>query len=164
MNYSKRDVAIGFIIIILVVVGAFYYKKVKTNKLNLIQTPAPVSIVFQEDIENSFKFDIPDDTNTFELKDVSGGLPAGEAGNGRGIATDKEILADIEDPSDNYFYQGWLQKNDELISLGKLQIAKGGWLLEYDKSKLSDAEKIIISLERVFDNKIEKKILEGSFN
>ncbi len=156
MNYSKRDVAIGFIIIILVVVGAFYYKKVKTNKLNLIQTPAPVSIIFQEDIENSFKLDIPDDANTIELKDVSGG-------NGRGIATEKEILADIEDPSDNYFYQGWLQKNDELISLGQLQIAKGGWLLEYDKSKLSDAEKIIISFERVFDNKIEKKILEGSF-
>ena len=86
------------------------------------------------------------------------------SGNGRGIATNKEILVDIEDPATGYFYEGWLEKSGNLISLGKLQIAKGGWLLEYDGSKYPEYKKIIISLERVLDNKIEKRILEGSFN
>ncbi len=155
MNYSKRDVIIGFIIIALIILGAFLYKRSKSPQTNLISTPTPIT--FQQDIEESFKYNIPDDVISIELKDIS-------AGNGRGIATDKEILADIEDPSINYFYQAWLQKGDNLVSLGKLQVAKGGWLLEYDKSALNAAEKIIISLENKLDNKIEKRILEGSFN
>lgn len=155
MNYSKRDVIIGFTIIALIIIGAFLYKRSKSPQINLISTPTPIT--FQKDIEESFKYDIPDNINSIELKDVSGG-------NGRGIATDKEVLADIDDPISNNFYQGWLEKEGNFISLGKLKIVKGGWLLEYNKSKLQDASKIIISLESVFDNTVEKKILEGTFN
>lgn len=162
MNYSKRDIIIGFVIIGLVILGAFLYKKIRAPKITV--TPKPVSIEFQKDIEDNFKFTIPANTSSIELKDVSGSLPAGQAGNGRGLATDKEILADIEDPTTGYFYEGWLEKGDQLVSLGKLQIAKGGWLLEYNKSKLNGATKIIVSLEKVNDNKIETRILEGSFN
>lgn len=156
MNYSKRDVVIGFIIIILIVVGAFYYRKTLRDKKISNTLPTPISISFKKELENKFKFDIPDNTNSIELKDVSDG-------NGRGIATDTEVLADIEDPATNYFYQAWLQKGDSIVSLGKLEIAKGGWLLEYNRSKLNDAEKIVISLEKIFDNKLEKRVLEGSF-
>jgi len=155
MNYSKKDVLIGFIIIAIIIGGALYYKKLRNPKTLSLPTPTPIT--FQKDIEESFKYDIPDNIGSIELKDVSGG-------NGRGIATAKEVLADIDDPMSNYFYQGWLEKEGNLISLGKLEVVKGGWLLEYNKSKLEDADKIIISLERVLDNKIEKRILEGTFN
>lgn len=155
MNYSKKDVVIGFVIILIIIVGAFYYKKINNPKV--LPLPTPVEISYQEDLESSFKYDIPDGVDSIELKDISGG-------NGRGIATNKEILVDIEDPAVGYFYEGWLEKSDNLISLGKLKIAKGGWLLEYDGSKYLEYEKIIISLEKVFNNKIEKRILEGSFN
>lgn len=161
MNYNRKDIVTGFIIVAVVVFGVLLFKKLKTPKT--LPSPTPQTISFKKELEDNFKFNIPDDVNTIELKDVSGGLPAGKAGNGRGIATPTEILADIEDPTIGYFYQGWLENNDRLISLGKLRTAKGGWLLEYDASKYPESKKIIVSLEKTFDSSIEKRILEGSF-
>lgn len=155
MNYSKKDIIIGFVIIGLIILGAFYYKKIRTPKLT--STPTPLSISFQDELEDSFKYNIPDDVSSIELIDISGG-------DGRGVATDKEVLIDIKDPASNSFYQAWLVNGDEAVSLGKLQMAKGGWLLTYDRSKYPEYKKLIISLESIFDNKIETKILEGSFN
>ena len=155
MNYSKKDIIIGFIIIAVVVSSAFLYRKLKNPKISLAPTPASIS--FQKDLEDSFKYDIPDDAGSIELKDVSGE-------NGRGIATKNEVLADIEDPATGYFYQAWTEENGNFVSLGKLQMVKGGWLLDYSNLKLDNAEKIVISLEKDYDAKMEKKILEGSFN
>ncbi len=154
MKYTRRDVIIGFVIIAIIIAGALAIRKNRQAKLALNATPAPVS--FQNELEDSFKYDIPDDTTTVELKDVAGG-------NSRGIATEKEILVDANDPQNGYFYQGWLQKGDTLVSVGKLQVAKGGWLLKFDKTMLPDAEKVVVSLETVNDSKLEAKILEGSF-
>lgn len=161
MNYSKRDVITGFIIIVLIILGIFYFTKIKDKKITnpfakATPTSSPVQISFKKELENSFKYTIPEDRNSIELKDVNGG-------NSRGIATEKEILIDVDDPQTGYFYQGWLVKDDKVVSLGKLQTVKGGWLLEYDKSKNADYSKIVISLEKTLDNKIETKILEGSF-
>jgi hypothetical protein len=155
MNYSRRDILIGFVIIALIIIGVVFYKRNKVAKTNL--TPTPAQITFEKELEDSFKYDIPDNASSIELKDISGG-------NGRGIATEKEILADIEDPASGYFYQGWLENNGVFISLGRLQMAKGGWLLEYDKSKYEEYKKLIISLEKINNSTIEKRILEGTFN
>lgn len=155
MNTSRKDIIIGFVIIALLVILFLFFKKTKEPKVD--STPKPVEIAFKEELEDSFKYNIPDDSNAIELKDVSGG-------NSRGIATEKEILLDIDDPQVGSFYQGWLQKGDSFVPLGRLQIAKGGWLLEYDKTQFQDYKNIIVSLESRDDSKIEKKILEGSFN
>lgn len=156
MNYSRRDVLIGFAVIALIVIGVIVYRQNKANKA--IQSPTPVPINFENELEDSFKYDIPDNVNSIELKDVSGG-------NGRGIATEKEILADIEDPALGYYYEAWLQNsNGNLVSIGRLQVGKGGWLLMYDKSKYSDHNNIIVSLEKLNDSSIEKRVLEGTFN
>ncbi|HCR35925.1 hypothetical protein A2130_00165 [Candidatus Woesebacteria bacterium GWC2_33_12] len=156
MNYNRKDILVGLVIVVVVVLGVLLFKKLKTAKV--LSTPVPQEISFKNDIEDSFKFDIPDNVKTTELKDVSGS-------NGRGIATSTEVLADIEDPVTGYFYEAWLQgsNNQDLISLGKLRIAKGGWLLEYEGSKYPEYKKIIISLEKVFDSNLEKRILEGTF-
>lgn len=155
MNFNRKDVVTGLIIIFLIIGGAYLYRYLK-NPRTTTPTPSPVSFEFRKDFEDSFKLDIPDNVNSIELKDVSGG-------DGRGIATENEILVDANNPDENKYYEAWLEKDDKLVSLGKLQMAKGGWLLNYDKSKYSDYKKIIISLEKTNDNKIEKKILEGSF-
>ena len=147
MDFNKKDVVIGFIIIAVAVSGAFLYRKLKNPDTNIVSTPTPVS--FQKDLEDNFKYDIPEGVDSIELKDVSSGLPAGEAGNGRGIATKNEVLADIEDPIKGYFYQVWTEENDNFVSLGKLQMAKGGWLLDYSNLKLDNIQKIIISLEKI---------------
>lgn len=154
MKYSKKDIAIGFVIIILIILGALYYKKSKNKP---VPTATPTTISFLNEIEDSFKYNIPENSNSIELKDVSGG-------DGRGIATEKEILVDIKDPDKLHFYEAWLLDGDKTISLGKLNQVKGGWLLEYDKSKFPNTNTIIVSLESKYDSLLETKILEGTFN
>lgn len=152
MTYSKRDVLIGLIFIILIVVASLVYKKVKTPKP--LEDDSVNNISFLEEIKNDFRYDIPDDIKVAELKDVAGG-------DGRGIVTETEILADLIDPEVG-FYQVWVEKDGEYVSLGKMRVAKGGWMIEYEKINSQFPVKFIVSLEKTFDNKIETKILEGT--
>lgn len=161
MNYSKKDVVTGFVIIFIIIAGVYFYKYLN-NKEAPVSVTSPASFEFKKEFSDSFKIEIPDGVNSVELKDISGG-------DGRGIATETEILVDADDPATNEYYEAWLEKDNKLVSLGKLQMAKGGWLLNYDKSKYEDYKKIIVSLEKITDvysitdNKIETRILEGSF-
>ncbi|WKZ25414.1 MAG: hypothetical protein QY322_03445 [bacterium] len=154
MEYKKKDVVIGFIIILLILFGLYTYRKIKTPKP--LNTDTNNGISFIEELKDSFNYEIADDVKTIRLEDVSGG-------DGRGIATENEILADLSDPETGYYYQVWLEKNGEYISLGKMGIVKGGWLSKYDKSSYEGYNNVVVSLEKVVDNKIETKILEGSF-
>ncbi len=155
MNYSKKDIITGFVIILIIVLGFYLYQNskkqtIKTNK------NTPVSVEYKKDFEDKFKLNMIDDSNTIELVDLTGG-------NSRGIASENEILVDADNPKDNYYYEAWLVDDNKTSSLGKLEMVKGGWLLKYSKNNL-EAKKLIISLEKVDDGKIEKSILEGSFN
>jgi len=159
MNFNKKDVIVGLVIIVAIIGGVLLYKKLKTSKP--LSTQTPVSVTFREDFDaeggylDFIKNNIPDDVISIELKDISGG-------DSRGIATETEVLVDANDPESGCFYQGWLEKDGNLISIGKLQMAKGGWLLNYGP-RSEGFNKIVVSLEKLFDNKIEKRILEGSF-
>lgn len=154
MKFNSKDVIVGFVLVAIIVITAILYKNLKTPKP--LEYDDPKKISFLEEIKNDFKYQIPDDVKVIELKDISGG-------DGRGVATEKEILIDAADPESGYFYQAWLEKDDKFVSLGKLQMSKGGWFLEYDKSDYQDYGILIISLEKLFDSKIEFKILEGLF-
>jgi hypothetical protein len=153
MGFNKKDVIIGFLIIVTLVAGFLIYKKVKTPKP--LSTKTPASFEYREDFADTFRMDIPEGSSLIELKDVNGG-------DSRGIVTKTEILVDTNDPKKDHFYQVWLEKDSKLTSLGKMTIAKGGWILEYSSSENSQG-KIIVSQEKVFDNNLEQKILEGTF-
>ncbi|MFZ3301541.1 MAG: hypothetical protein WA152_02400 [Microgenomates group bacterium] len=155
MNSNRKDIITGLIVILLVIGGVYLFKYLKKDKA-ITPTPSPASYEFKKDFEDTFKLDIPDNVNSIELKDISGG-------DSRGIATNNEVLVDASDPEAGYYYEAWLENSDKFVSLGKLQVAKGGWMLEYNGSKYPEYKKIVISLEKANDNKIEKKILEGSF-
>lgn len=156
MNLNKRDILTGFIIVLVIIIGVFSFNKIKSKSSKNIATSSPVSISFKEDLEESFKYKIPDNVKYIDLKDVSGGT-------GKAVATDSEILADLDDPQTGYFYQAWLVNGEDKLSLGKMAVAKGGWLLEYNRNNHPGYKNIVVSLEKVFDSKVEKKILEGSF-
>lgn len=146
---KTRDVVLGLIVLVILILGVFWIRKVRNDRaLKLEVTPTPTT---EERISDSFNgLTIPTDTKKAELNDVSGG-------DGFGVATEDMVLADLSDPEAGYFYQVWLEKDGKLTSLGKMRVAKGGWLLEGNISG-----KVIVSLERVFDGNIETKILEGS--
>ena len=92
---------------------------------------------------------IPTDAEKIELKDVSGG-------SGMGIATRNEILADLPTLPNGQFYQGWLEKDGKTVLLGTLELAKGGWILNYNSSVYPGYNKVVVTVG-------EKHILEGSF-
>ncbi len=155
MRFNRRDVWVGLAIVLVVIIVGLLIRRSRNRVTTTTPTPISNTSLTQE-IQDKFKYQIPKDVNSIELKDATGG-------DSRGIATEKEILVDAPTPETGYFYQGWLENNGNLVSLGKLQIAKGGWLINFDGTKYPDHKKVIVSQEKVLDNTLEKKILEGSF-
>lgn len=157
---NRRDLTVGIIVIALIIGGYMLFKKAKNPPVS-----PPITPSVQETIEKTFNVNIPKDVDTAEMKDVSGG-------NGSGLATRKwqngkfthTILADLPEPPKGEYYEGWLSKDDQFVSTGKLRVAKGGYLLEFNSSKnYSDYPKVAVTLEKINDQKPETRILEGSF-
>lgn len=141
----KRILA-AFIVVVVVVAGVLV---IKNRKATSVLAPS-ASPSIQQQIESKFKgLVIPTDAEKIELKDVSGG-------SGMGIATRNEILADLPTLPNGQFYQGWLEKDGKTIPLGILELAKGGWILNYNSSVYPGYNKIVVTVG-------EKHILEGSF-
>lgn len=162
---NRRDIIIGIIVLILVVGAVLWFRNRSSNKVIAPTVPT------QEQIERSFNLTIPEDVDTAELRDVSGG-------NGSAIATKKfesgrfshMVLADLPDPVAGTFYEGWLVRgkmgddNFVYISTGKLRVAKGGYLLEFQSQvDYSDHTMVVVTLEKVNDKTPETHVLEGSF-
>ena len=146
---KTRDIVLGLIVLVILITGALWIRKARIEKAEKLQLTTPTT---EEKIANSFNnLEIPEDVTKIELKDISGG-------DGFGIATADMVLVDLPDPEAGAFYQVWLEKDGNLTSLGRMRIAKGGYLLEGNVS-----DKVVVSRETINDNKVETKILEGSF-
>ncbi|HEX6977261.1 MAG TPA: hypothetical protein VF185_02805 [Patescibacteria group bacterium] len=168
MKGNTRDILIGVVILVIVLGGIYLIRRQKTTPAPL-PTPTPISS-YEQNLKDQFNITVPDNVQKATLKDVSGGV-------GEGLATRNyqnskftfTALANLEDPVGGS-YEVWLERgnpsdaNYDIIPVGVARIAKGGYLLDYETSKdLSDHNKVVISLEKVLDTKIEKRILEGSF-
>ena len=163
---NRRDIVIGGVILLLLS-GVIYWRQTTRPE----ETKVPETLSVEDQLEEKFKFEIPEDVDKAELKDVAGvGATA--------IATRKyedgkythTALVDIADPEVGTFYQGWVVMGEEgsedfsIVSTGKLNLAKGGWMVEFESSTdYSDHDKILITQEKLFDNTPEEKLLEGSF-
>lgn len=148
MNPKPRDIITGFIVVVILIIGIVLIAK-NRNKIDKTISPTPVASITDK-IKDTFKnFNIPEDSKKIELKEVNGG-------EGMGLVTENEVLANLPDLSSNEFYQVWYDDAGTLRSIGKMKMAKGGYLYEGD---LKD-KKIVVSREKIFDNKLEVKILE----
>lgn len=162
MKGSRRDIIIGAVILLLVLAGIYLIRRPRVNSST--PTPTPIS-QFEQRVGNEFNIQIPDNVERIDLKDSKGevtGIATRIYENGQYVAT---VLADLPDPQPGYFYQAWAYKSDsEFISLGTLRLAKGGYLVEYTSTtNYPDHKKVVVTLERVRDNKPETKVLESSF-
>ena len=163
-----RDIVIGLIVLAAIAAIVFWYRKSSLET----STPSPsVTEETQETFETNFGITLPEDAERATLEDVMGG-------SGSGIATRRieggifmhTVLADLPDPEGTTFYEGWLVRGKmgdsdfHFISTGKMQVAKGGFLLNFESSTdYSDYTGVVITLETVFDATPEEHILEGSF-
>jgi len=165
---NRRDIVIG-VGVLLLIGGLVFYWRQKSTKKEQIVVPAVQSV--QDKIEEKFKYQIPENVDKAELKDVTGG-------NASAIATreyqnqkySSTFLADLPDPEAGTFYQAWLVKGTQgqegysIVSLGKLVIAKGGWMIDFSSQKdYTSYDKVMVTKETIFDNTFEKTVLEGSF-
>lgn len=161
----SRNILIGGVVIIIIVLVVIFIvrRKSATSPVNT-PLPTPVSS-FERDLQNNFGITVPDNAIKADLSDVSGG-------NQMGLATEEiqngnysyTVMANLDDPMPGYFYQAWLVKDTTFVSLGKLELEKGGWLVNFTtKENLSDHKKVWVTLEKTFDMTPEKHILEGSF-
>jgi hypothetical protein len=163
---DKRTIALGLIIFVAIAGAVILFKQTRTSQPLPTITPS-----MTEKIENDFKYQIPEDVERVELKDVSGET-------GSGLATRKfeegkfshVVLADLPELSAGEFYEGWLVRgktgdsNFSFFSTGKMKIAKGGFLLEFESEKdYSDYNQVVVTLEKTDDSNPETHILEGSF-
>lgn len=144
-----KKIIIGFVALVLIIAGVIFIiqrnSKEKLNKNIPLQTPS-----VESKLEAKFNgLKIPDDTEKIELKNVS-------SVGGMGIATKNEIFADLPELGKNEAYKVLLGNGTKTIFLGILKESKGGWILEYDLSKYTGFNKIIIANGT-------KNILEGSF-
>lgn len=168
---SRRDIVIGAIVLV-VILGYYFWRRGSANDQMRVGEPTPGSTLSTESkIEDAFKVNIPDDVDKAELRDVGGGT-------GSGIGTRKfengrfehSLLVDLPDPASGKFYQGWIvragegDENYSLVSTGRLQAAKGGFMLNFTSStNFSDHGRVLVTLEGVNDQTPETRVLEGTF-
>lgn len=142
-----RDIITGLLVVAIVVGGVLWAKKVRLQNQAQVSPQTPT---IEEKIGTVFPgFQVPDDIEKVELKDISGG-------DSFGVATRTEVLANLPDPEAGKHYQVWLEKGNQKILLGSMRVAKGGYLLEYKSSDYPGYNKVVVKLG-------DKSILEGSF-
>ncbi len=156
---QKKDIVIG-LIVLTVLAGIVYLVRRPKDKLRVTSTPS-----VEERMEDVFNLEIPEDAEKAPLEDVTGGNASGIATrsyeDGRFVHV---VLADLPDPEVGSFYEGWLARGDNFVSTGKLRIAKGGYLLEFESGvDYSDFDEVVVTLEAIEDRNPEQHVLEGSF-
>lgn len=111
--------------------------------------PSPSPSVEQQLREKLNGLVIPDDKDKIELVNVSDG-------EGMGIATKTEVVADLPDPPSGRTYQVLLGNGTRTVLLGSLRQAKGGYILEYNLSNYPGYNQITVVLGL-------QHVLEGTF-
>lgn len=164
---QRRDLAIGIIILFIIALIVFFVQR-RNQQISLPEeTPSATPKIEEKEaeIEGKFNIQIPENVEKANLHDTTGrGYGAVATRESKAGEFSLTILADLPDPEDGRFYQAWLTKDGDSVSLGQLRIAKGGYLIDYTSATdLSSYKVVTVSLERVFDNKIEEVILQGSF-
>lgn len=160
---QRRDLVIGGGVL-LVIIAIVLFIQGRRNDLSVPDeaSPTPSISETEQSMEDQFRVDIPDNVDKASLQGLSGS----------GIATrdlmttpaDVTVLADLPDPDSGKFYEAWVGNGTDTKLLGRLRVAKGGYLLDANlSSSLSSYNKVIVSIESVDDNNIEQTVLQGSF-
>ncbi|MBI3397533.1 hypothetical protein HY045_03595 [Candidatus Woesebacteria bacterium] len=164
----KNKILVALFIAVLVLLVYVVRRSLNTQQLKLNPTPTPS---VEQKIEQKFNVAIPDNLEKAILRDVGGeefgGIATRKYSKGKFNLT---ILASLPDPKALTFYEAWISKGKEgdkgylVIPVGKLRVAKGGWLVDFNSTKnYTDLTAVLISLEEKVGNTPEKRILEGSF-
>jgi len=157
---NRKDIVIGLVILAAVAAVIFFARRSKSTNPLPLETPT-----IEQKVQDTFKYTIPENADKTELKDVSGGNSFAVATRSfDGGVFSATVLADLPEPKAGTFYEAWIEKDGESLPLGKLAIAKGGYLVNFASSKdYSDSNKYFVTSETKDDSTPETHVLEGSF-
>jgi len=161
-----RDIVIA--VVIIGVVGFILYNISSTDntpEIDVTSTPSAT----ERDLEERFQRDIPDDADRVELKssgDVMGdtnvsAIASRNLQEGRYLAT---VLADLGHPMVGNGYYAWIGDGENYLLLGRMQQAKGGWLIDYDSATdYSEYDEVVVSEQQSVGTAPENVVLQGTF-
>jgi hypothetical protein len=161
---KTKDFITGLAVVAVVLSGYFLIKNNQNKKA--IANSSPTPSIEQQITQKFGNIKIPENADKADLTNVvPGGIGMGEAARtyekGKYALT---VLADLPEPKAGYFYQGWLSDGKTFLSLGKLRVAKGGYLVDFSATKdYTSYKKVVVTTEKIFDNTPETYVLEGSF-
>lgn len=161
---NRNDIVMGAIILAVMLGGFLLLRNNQTPAIEVEPTPSAIETL-EDQIESNFKVDIPDNVEKAQLKDLSGG-------DGSGLATrifennkfTSTLLVDLPEPAVGGFYQAWLSDGEDFKSLGRLRVAKGGYMVDYSGAQnLEEFTEVIVSQEKGSVSTPSNIVLEGSF-
>lgn len=162
MGMRKYLTLRNFLILLItaLILGGIIYYLTNREQEEVLVVPEPQTLSSEDELEKSLRFQIPEDAEKTELRNLRG--DASKAIATRRVVNEVleiSILADLDEGS----YQAYLVKGEQgsedysEIPAGELRLAKGGYLLEFESSEdLSAYDKIIV---KDGDN----VVFEGSF-
>ncbi len=162
----KRETIIGAIVVVLILAGAYYFftQRQRREEVGSVLI-SPTIEELEEGFEAGMGIEVPEGVEKATLTDVTGGAGTGmatrkfEAG-----AFEHTAMASLPEPGAGQYYEGWLVRDSDFISTGKMREMKGGWYLEFSSEKdYSDYNQVVITLEEKDDRLPEKHVLEGRF-
>lgn len=171
MEEKQNWLTIGAIVLVVAGLGFFLYRQ---SQQAIDEAPiADEETVTRERADRfleDMNIELPEDATRVNLRDVSDS-------DGTGIATRRpdgdvllqSVLVALPDPAPGEFYEAYLVSSEdeevEPLRLGRLQMIKGGWALDYrlSQDQAETYDRIQVTLEQVDDRAPETVILEADF-
>ena len=167
MEDRQQWLSMAAVVLVIAGLGFFLYQRSRQVENEGMIGDSAIAEEKANQLLDQLNIELPENLERANLSDVSGG-------DGTGIATrsyedgsfEHSVIAGLPDPEAGTFYEGWLVREEpfDVVYTGKLRIAKGGYILDYNSgADLSDHEQVIVTQETVDDQKPEQHVLEGSF-
>lgn len=136
-----------------------------------IQSQIPQDDGLRENTQPADDSLAPSNVEEIDLKSVGNFEGDGEATRSYDVEAEQfihNVMANLDDPNEGKFYEGWLVDGEQFISTGKLQSELVGvWSLVFvDEVDLRNYNQVVITEETEadgLDSRPEDHVLEGSF-
>ena len=140
-----RDIVIAVLVFSFIGLTLYGIYKVRTEEESPLIEDTPNVLPSEDEFEENFNFQLPDETDRFELEsaneeDASGIVAMGMVDGVFNLT----LLADL--PSLNAgSYDAYLSDGENEILLGEVELKKGGYILEFNSADdLSDSKQLVI--------------------
>ncbi|MDQ3158938.1 MAG: anti-sigma factor [bacterium] len=163
LNNSGNTMVVAAVIVVILIITIGAYVLLNNDE---VSAPSTSNETVSEQTDESSMLQ----TDVAQLSAVGEYTGSGEATRTFDLAGPKffhDVIANIPDPAEGKFYEGWLVNNGKFFSTGKLEKNGEQYILNYVGDKDYPDHNLVVITEETeangLDNKPEAHVLEGSF-